>query len=41
VENQGHKIYIAWQSILGQLKVQLQQQETEPKSFWSGLFGKK
>jgi hypothetical protein len=39
-ENQWHKIYIAWQSILGQLKVQ--QNVVEPKrSFWSGLFGGK
>jgi hypothetical protein len=38
LENQWHKIYIAWQSILGQLKVQ--QQAVEPKrSFWSSLFG--
>lgn len=37
LENQWHKIYIAWQSILGQLKVQ--QQKQEPKSFWGGLFG--
>ena len=38
LENQWHKIYIGWQSILGQLKVQ--QQTVEPKkSFWGGLFG--
>ncbi len=38
MENQWHKIYIAWQSLLGQLKVQ--QRQTEKKSFWSSLFGK-
>jgi hypothetical protein len=38
LENQWHKIYIGWQSILGQLKVQ--QQAVEPKkSFWGSLFG--
>lgn len=38
LENQWHKIYISWQSILGQLKVQ--QQSVEPKkSFWGNLFG--
>jgi hypothetical protein len=40
LENQWHKIYIGWQSILGQLKVQ--QRQTVPKtSFWSSLFGRK
>jgi hypothetical protein len=38
MENQWHKIFIAWQSLLGQLKVQ--QKETEKKGFWSSLFGK-
>jgi hypothetical protein len=38
LENQWHKIYIAWQSLLGQLKVK--QRDTESKSFWAGLFGK-
>ena len=38
-ENQWHKIYIGLQSILGQLKVQ--QRQTETKSVWSSLFGKK
>jgi hypothetical protein len=38
LESQWHKIYIAGQSILGQLKVQ--QQTVEPKrSLWSKLFG--
>lgn len=39
VENQWHKVYIGWQSILGQLKVQ--QREAEGKSIFSGLFGKR
>jgi len=39
LENQWHKIYIGWQSILGQLKVQHRQ--VESKSVWSNLFGKK
>ena len=39
IENQWHKIFIGWQSILGQLKVQ--QRQTEKKSFWGGLFGGK
>ena len=39
LENQWHKIYIGWQSILGQLKVQ--QRQVAPKSVWSNLFGKK
>jgi len=39
LENQWHKIYIGWQSILGQLKVQ--QRQTGSKSVWSSLFGKK
>ena len=29
VENQWHKIYIGWQSILGQLKVQQRQSESQ------------
>jgi hypothetical protein len=37
MESQWHKIYIAWQSLLGQLKVQ--QRETG-KSIWKTLFGK-
>jgi hypothetical protein len=39
VENQWHKIYIGFQSILGQLKVQQRQEES--KSAFSGFFGKK
>lgn len=38
LENQWHKIFISWQSLLGQLKVQ---QRAEPKGFFSGLFGKR
>src|SRR6478609_2164238 len=37
VENQWHRIYIAWQSLLGQLKVK--QQQFESRSFWRGLVG--
>jgi hypothetical protein len=39
MENQWHKIYIGWQSILGQLKVQ--QRQIGPTSVWSNIFGKK
>lgn len=39
LENSWHKIYISWQSLLGQLKV-AQRQEVK-KSFWGSLFGKK
>jgi len=39
MENRWHKIYIGWQSNLGQLKVQ--QREAESKTFWSSLFSKK
>lgn len=38
LENQWHKIYIAWQSLLGQLKVQHRQ--TEKKSLFGSLFKK-
>jgi hypothetical protein len=38
-ENQWHKIYIAWQSLLGQLKVQ--QKADTSKGFLTSLFGKK
>ena len=37
LENQWHKIYIGWQSLLGQLKVQ--QRQTDKKGGWS-LFRK-
>jgi len=34
LESQWHKIYIAWHSILGQLKVKQRGEET--KTFWGG-----
>jgi hypothetical protein len=39
LENQWHKIFIAWQSLLGQLKVQ--QRQEKDKGFFASLFGKK
>ena len=39
LENQWHKIYIGWHSILGQLKVRQRQEEAQ--SGFSGMFGKK
>jgi hypothetical protein len=36
LENQWHKIYIGWQSLLGQLKVQ--QRQTEKKGLFSSIF---
>jgi hypothetical protein len=39
LESQWHKIYIGWHSILGQLKVR--QQAEESKSAFAGMFGKK
>jgi hypothetical protein len=39
VENQWHKIYIGWHSILGQLKVR--QREEDSKGAFSGILGKK
>lgn len=38
LENQWHKIFIGWQSLVGQLKAQ--QRKNEKKSFWASLFGK-
>ena len=38
IENQWHKLFISWQSLLGQMKVQ--QKRTENKGFLSGLVGK-
>ncbi len=35
VENQWHRIYISWQSLLGQLKVK--QHQLESKSVWKAL----
>jgi hypothetical protein len=40
LENDWHKIYIGWQSILGQLKVQQRQVAPKP-SFWGAFFGRK
>jgi hypothetical protein len=39
VESQWHKIFIGWQSMLGQLKVK--QREDRSKGFFSNLFGRK
>lgn len=39
IENQWHKLFITWQSILGQLKVR--QQQVEGQTFFGALFGKK
>ncbi len=39
IENQWHKSYISWQSILGQLKVK--QRQLEGQGMFSKLFGKK
>lgn len=39
VENQWHKVYIGWHSILGQLKVRQRQEES--KSTFASVFGKK
>ena len=39
LENQWHKIFLDWQNVLGQLKVE--QKKLEGKSFWGSLFGKK
>lgn len=37
IENQWHKLYISWQSILGQMKVR--QKQFENKGFFSVLVG--
>ena len=39
LENQWHKIYIGWHSILGQLKVR--QREEQSQSPFSAMFGKR
>jgi hypothetical protein len=39
IENQWHKIYIGWHSILGQLKVRLRQEES--KGAFASVFGSK
>ena len=38
VENQWHRVYIAWQSLLGQLKVKRHQMAS--KSVWRAVFGR-
>lgn len=38
IENQWHKLYINWQSVLGQMKVRQKQLET--KGFFATLVGK-
>ncbi len=38
LENQWHKIFLDWQTVLGLLKVR--QKELEGKGFFSSLFGK-
>jgi len=38
IENQWHKLYISWQSILGQMKVR--QKQLENKGFFAALVGK-
>jgi hypothetical protein len=39
LENQWHKIFLDWQNVLGQLKVE--QKKLEGQSFFGSLFGKK
>ena len=39
IENQWHKLYIAWQSVLGQLKVR--QKQVEGQSFLGALIGRR
>ena len=39
IENQWHKLFITWQSILGQLKVR--QKQFENQGFFGALLGKK
>lgn len=39
IENQWHKLYITWQSVLGQLKVR--QRQLEGQSFFGALIGKR
>ena len=38
IENQWHKLFIGWQSILGQMKVR--QKQMENKGFFAALIGK-
>lgn len=39
VETQWHKLFIGWQSILGQIKVKQAQEGSQ--SIWAGLFGRR
>jgi len=39
LENQWHKVYVGFQALLGQLKVQ--QRQLENTTFFSSMFGKK
>jgi hypothetical protein len=39
LESQWHKLYIGWHSVLGQIKVQRQSEQT--KSFFGAMFEKK
>lgn len=39
LENHWHKVYVGFQAILGQLKVQ--QRQMESKNFFSSIFGRK
>jgi hypothetical protein len=39
IESQWHKVFIGWQSMLGQLKVK--QREARSKGFFGSLFGRK
>ena len=39
IENQWHKLFITWQSILGQLKVR--QKQLENQTFFGALLGAK
>lgn len=39
LESQWHKLFLAWQAVLGQLKVH--QNEVNNRSFFASLFGKK
>ena len=41
IENHWHKIYIGWQSILGQLKVALRKQEDKSAGWTFTLFSRK
>lgn len=41
IENQWHKIFIAWQSNLGQLKVQQHEEESKSRSRFAGVFAGK